>query len=100
MGSMYRSMSFTIILTALSASSRSVAKSAVSMKTALLILLFTLTACTPPASTVAPVRPTMTATATAQVQRPTAICRDGTESFSQTRQGTCSYHQGVREWLR
>ena len=30
----------------------------------------------------------------------TAHCRDGTFSFSRTRQGTCSHHGGVAEWLR
>jgi len=30
----------------------------------------------------------------------TAICADGTYSFSQNRRGTCSYHGGVRSWLR
>lgn len=29
----------------------------------------------------------------------TAICGDGTYSFSQSRRGTCSHHGGVREWL-
>lgn len=29
----------------------------------------------------------------------TAICRDGTYSFSQHRRGTCSYHGGVAQWL-
>jgi hypothetical protein len=29
----------------------------------------------------------------------TAHCRDGTYSFSQHRQGTCSHHGGVAEWL-
>jgi hypothetical protein len=29
----------------------------------------------------------------------TAICRDGTFSFSQSRRGTCSWHGGVRKWL-
>ncbi len=29
----------------------------------------------------------------------TARCVDGTYSFSQHRQGTCSYHGGVAEWL-
>ncbi len=29
----------------------------------------------------------------------TARCKDGTYSFSQTRQGTCSHHGGVAEWL-
>lgn len=30
----------------------------------------------------------------------TARCNDGTYSYSQHRQGTCSYHGGVRYWLR
>ena len=29
----------------------------------------------------------------------TAICRDGTYSFSRNRRGTCSRHGGVRSWL-
>lgn len=29
----------------------------------------------------------------------TAICRDGSYSFSQSRRGTCSYHGGVAQWL-
>ena len=28
----------------------------------------------------------------------TALCRDGTYSFSQSRRGTCSHHGGVAEW--
>ena len=28
-----------------------------------------------------------------------AICRDGTYSFSQNRRGTCSHHGGVAQWL-
>ena len=28
-----------------------------------------------------------------------AICRDGTYSFSQNKRGTCSHHGGVAEWL-
>src|SRR5262249_35136753 len=28
-----------------------------------------------------------------------AICRDGTFSFSQNRRGTCSHHGGVARWL-
>ena len=28
-----------------------------------------------------------------------ALCRDGTYSFSQSRRGTCSHHGGVAEWL-
>jgi len=30
----------------------------------------------------------------------TALCRDGTYSFSKHRSGTCSHHGGVRKWLR
>jgi uncharacterized protein YgiM (DUF1202 family) len=29
----------------------------------------------------------------------TAICRDGTYSFSRNRRGTCSHHGGVARWL-
>lgn len=29
----------------------------------------------------------------------TAVCRDGTYSFSQHRSGTCSHHGGVARWL-
>lgn len=29
----------------------------------------------------------------------TAVCRDGTYSFSRSRRGTCSHHGGVRKWL-
>lgn len=29
----------------------------------------------------------------------TALCRDGTYSFSRTRRGTCSHHGGVARWL-
>jgi Protein of unknown function (DUF3761) len=29
----------------------------------------------------------------------TALCTDGTYSFSQTRSGTCSHHGGVAQWL-
>jgi len=42
-------------------------------------------------------------TRTADSQPPpgaTAHCSDGTFSFSRTRQGTCSHHGGVAEWLR
>ena len=31
---------------------------------------------------------------------PHAICRDGTYSYSVNRRGTCSWHGGVRVWLR
>jgi Protein of unknown function (DUF3761) len=30
----------------------------------------------------------------------TARCRDGTYSYSQHPQGTCSYHGGVARWIR
>lgn len=29
----------------------------------------------------------------------TALCRDGTYSFSRSRRGTCSHHGGVERWL-
>lgn len=29
----------------------------------------------------------------------TALCRDGTYSYSQNRRGTCSWHGGVAQWL-
>ena len=29
----------------------------------------------------------------------TALCRDGSYSFSRNRRGTCSYHGGVSRWL-
>jgi hypothetical protein len=29
----------------------------------------------------------------------TAVCRDGTYSFSQHRSGTCSHHGGIAKWL-
>lgn len=29
----------------------------------------------------------------------TALCMDGTYSFSQHRRGTCSHHGGVKKWL-
>lgn len=29
----------------------------------------------------------------------TAICQDGTYSFSRNRRGTCSHHGGVKKWL-
>lgn len=30
----------------------------------------------------------------------TALCRDGTYSFSQNRRGTCSHHGGVAKWYK
>ena len=32
-------------------------------------------------------------------QGATAQCRDGSYSFSQSRRGTCSHHDGVGKWL-
>ena len=29
----------------------------------------------------------------------TAVCKDGTYSYSAHRRGTCSHHKGVRTWL-
>jgi hypothetical protein len=34
-----------------------------------------------------------------EIQQATAICRDGTYSYSRHRQGTCSRHGGVSTWL-
>jgi len=31
---------------------------------------------------------------------PTAICKDGTYSYSAHRRGTCSWHKGVKIWLK
>ncbi|WP_215796509.1 DUF3761 domain-containing protein [Paludibacterium paludis] len=31
---------------------------------------------------------------------PTARCRDGSDSYSRHRRGTCSHHGGVAVWLR
>ena len=33
------------------------------------------------------------------LQGVTAICNDGSYSYSQHRQGTCSHHGGVKEWV-
>jgi hypothetical protein len=41
-------------------------------------------------------RPVAAATAP---ERASAQCNDGTYSFSEHRQGTCSHHGGVAEWL-
>lgn len=34
------------------------------------------------------------------IEGATARCRDGTESFSEHRSGTCSGHHGVAQWYR
>lgn len=40
-------------------------------------------------------------TGTTQVQdSPTALCNDGTYSYSKHRKGTCSRHGGVKKWLK
>jgi hypothetical protein len=31
---------------------------------------------------------------------PSALCRDGSYSYSQSRRGTCSWHGGVGSWLK
>lgn len=31
---------------------------------------------------------------------PTALCKDGTYSYSATHRGTCSWHKGVRSWYK
>src|SRR5262249_33167212 len=33
------------------------------------------------------------------LQGVTAVCNDGTYSFSQHQQGTCSHHGGVKQWI-
>lgn len=37
--------------------------------------------------------------ASAAPEGATAMCRDGSYSFSQSRRGTCSHHGGVARWL-
>ncbi len=32
--------------------------------------------------------------------KPSALCKDGTYSYSKTRKGTCSYHKGVKVWYK
>jgi hypothetical protein len=31
---------------------------------------------------------------------PSALCKDGTYSYSKTRKGTCSHHKGVKVWYK
>ncbi len=31
---------------------------------------------------------------------PTAKCRDGTYSYSNSHRGTCSHHKGVKTWYK
>lgn len=42
---------------------------------------------------------TVTPAAPTHPQGATALCRDGTYSYSQNRRGTCSHHGGVQQWL-
>jgi hypothetical protein len=43
-------------------------------------------------------RPCGNATTDAPPPNSTAVCRDGTYSFSEHRSGTCSGHGGVQSW--
>ena len=31
---------------------------------------------------------------------PTALCKDGTYSYSKNHRGTCSHHKGVKKWYK
>jgi hypothetical protein len=52
-----------------------------------------------PAPTTTHLAPAPQTTAPAAPAGATAICNDGTYSYSRHRSGTCSHHGGVREWL-
>jgi hypothetical protein len=39
-------------------------------------------------------------TQTKQTIKPSALCKDGTYSYSKTRKGTCSHHRGVKTWYK
>src|SRR4030043_432180 len=43
--------------------------------------------------------PTVTTPSGTACPGATAICRDGTCSYSKHRSGTCSYHGGVLQWI-
>jgi hypothetical protein len=58
----------------------------------------TTTTTAPPRTTSSQPRPSTTP-APGPPAGATAICNDGTYSFSQHRRGTCSYHGGVREFI-
>ncbi|MDP2671753.1 MAG: DUF3761 domain-containing protein [bacterium] len=47
-----------------------------------------------------PRTPTRTRSTTPYIQQsePSALCRDGTLSYSSNRRGTCSHHGGVSVW--
>jgi hypothetical protein len=57
----------------------------------------TTTTTAPPPRTTAP--PPAPAPASGPSAGATAICNDGSPSYSQHRRGTCSYHGGVREFI-
>ncbi len=44
-------------------------------------------------------RSSIQSAATRKSDKPTAICKDGTYSYSKNRRGTCSHHGGVEKWL-
>lgn len=52
----------------------------------------------PPPASVAPAPPPADPYAALRAQGVSAICNDGTYSYSKTRSGTCSHHGGVRVW--
>ena len=104
-----------LIGVAASSSPRTTTQSAVVVPTPA-VSLATTASPTPSVATATPtLRPTPTPAAAppAQAPQPTthadylaelraegvsAICHDGTLSYSRTRSGTCSHHGGVREW--
>jgi Protein of unknown function (DUF3761) len=53
---------------------------------------------TPPPVVVAPAAPVADPYAALRAQGVSAICNDGTKSYSKTRSGTCSHHGGVSVW--
>lgn len=53
----------------------------------------------PPATTQAPVEAPPAPLPSGPPAGATALCNDGTYSFSQHHQGTCSHHGGVAQWL-
>lgn len=34
------------------------------------------------------------------ISSPTALCKDGTYSYSANHKGTCSHHRGVKVWYK
>lgn len=72
----------------------------------LLILLFMVDGCSESDVPAGPSGPRTAVTAVPYVpapvwsDRPHAVCRDGSVSYSVSRQGTCSHHGGVSRWVR